>query len=104
MKLRIKESENPELVKKYHKYIGQIISDITLPTEKDEKNNPAKSDYIYDSIARTLIAKTRDTKKFPLIFKENSDYGFRSQPLGTESVWTANQHVSYVDDRRIDNK
>jgi len=82
VKLRINGNTNAELVKKYHIYIAKIMPEITLPSEEDENNNSQKSDNIYDSIVRSLITKTRDIKKYPLIFKENCNYGFRRNLWG----------------------
>ncbi|MFH1614296.1 MAG: hypothetical protein ABIG61_04325 [Planctomycetota bacterium] len=82
LRLRHKNSLNPELVNRYHKNIVQIMPEIQLPTKEEEEKNPQQADNVYDSTIRALIAKTRDTKKFPLIFKENCNYGFRRNLWG----------------------
>ncbi len=41
---------------------------------------------IYRSWTKILISKTRDTKEYPLIFKENINYGFRRNLWGLRSA------------------
>ena len=51
---------------------------------------PAKDKYDIDEKIKLwtkyLISKTRDTKKFNLLFKENISYGFRRNLLGLKSI------------------
>ncbi|MPR37425.1 hypothetical protein [Salmonirosea aquatica] len=46
-------------------------------SESAENTNPAETDEAYESWVRFLISQTRDTAKYPLLFKENMNYGFR---------------------------
>ncbi len=82
VKLRIKGSTNPELVRHYHKNIVRIMPDVILPSVEDEKKNAQQADNVYDSVVRTLIAKTRNAKQYRLIFAENCNYGFRRNLWG----------------------
>jgi len=54
----------------------------TLPTLADEEKNPAAADELYRASAVWLIDQTRDSKKFPLVFKENVAFGFQRNALG----------------------
>lgn len=71
---------------RYYKLLSQKIEGIQIPTEDQEIKNPNCADQVYDSCAKFLISKTRDTKKFNLLFKENISYGFRRNLWGMK-VW-----------------
>lgn len=66
---------------KYHAILTKV-SKINAPSPKDEENNPEKADEVYLSWSDYLRGKTRDTKKYSLLFKENINYGFRRNLLG----------------------
>jgi len=53
-----------------------MIPEVVLPSPEFEKENPEKADQIYETFVRHLIIKTRDKKEYPLVFKENVNYGF----------------------------
>ena len=65
-----------ETKRRYHKKITQLISNFSLPTENEEKDNPEKADERYDSAIEYLIEHTRDKIKYSLVYKENIAYGF----------------------------
>lgn len=66
---------------RYHKKLSSALG-MPMPSVEYELNNKAKADEIYKSATRYLIQYTRDTKKFPLVFKENVAYGFHRNALG----------------------
>lgn len=66
---------------KYHAVMSKI-SKINAPSKEDELQQPTKADEIYLSWSDYLRGKTRDQKKYSLIFKENINYGFRRNILG----------------------
>jgi hypothetical protein len=76
---------DPITKERYHKLLSQKIADIQIPTAAQENNNINHSDQVYDSCAKFLISKTRDTNKFNLLFKENISYGFRRNLWGMKS-------------------
>ena len=47
-----------------------------MPTAEEEKINPKSAADTYEAVTRLLINQRRDTKRFPLIYKENVNYGF----------------------------
>ena len=53
-----------------------------LPTEEEEAQNPAGADQLYEAAVSFLREATRDTSKFPLVFAENVNYGFRRNLWG----------------------
>ena len=61
--------------------MGKLLG-VPFPSAEDEAADPGKADDIYQAAVRLLINKTRDTKKYPLVFKENITYGFCRNLLG----------------------
>lgn len=61
---------------RYHAFLSKQIG-INFPTRDEENSDPEHADSVYQSAVRWLLEKTRDTKQFSLIFKENVAYGFR---------------------------
>lgn len=71
---------------RYHKILTNLIDGLKLPNAEEEVDNPTKADEIYESCSKYLISKTRDTKKFNLLFKELINYGFRRNLWGMKPV------------------
>ena len=57
-----------------------------FPSPVDEIADPRQADEIYRAGTVWLINSTRDTKKFPLVFKENIAYGFTRNMLGLKRI------------------
>ncbi len=53
-----------------------------LPTEAEEIADPESADSRYREVTLALIAVTRDKAEFPLVFAENTNYGFRRNVWG----------------------
>jgi hypothetical protein len=53
-----------------------------LPDADSEREDPPSADLAYEDACRSLRARTRDRKRFKLLFEENVDYGFRRNSLG----------------------
>ena len=66
---------NPVMRERWHKYLAKLLGK-RFPTEQDEVNDRARADDIYNAAIKLLINKTRDTKKFHLVYKENIQYGY----------------------------
>lgn len=47
-----------------------------------ESNNEVVADEVYRAWTKYVIGKTRDTSKYPLMFRENISYGFRRNLWG----------------------
>jgi hypothetical protein len=60
---------------RWHKYLSKLV-DKSFPTSQEETINPTDADQLYEAGVKLLINKTRDTKKYPLVYKENVLYGF----------------------------
>lgn len=67
---------NPIRRSRIHNNLQEMLPDIQLPTPDQEKEYPEQADQIYEACIRHLISRTRDIKKYPLVFKENINYGF----------------------------
>lgn len=70
---------------RYHKILSEKIGNIYIPTKEEEIIDKIKADTIYESCTNYLIAKTRDTEKYNLLFKENISYGFRRNLWGMKN-------------------
>lgn len=71
--------------RKYHK----LLLALSPIEESDIDFENASIDFvsdIYKSWTRFLISKTRDTKQFSLLFKENISYGFRRNLWGLKKI------------------
>ena len=70
---------------RYHERLTRLIP-ISMPTPEEEKSNSDRADAIYDSCGDFLRARSRDKEKFPLVFEENVNYGFRRNLWGMKPV------------------
>ena len=53
-----------------------------VPTREEQEQDPCDADTYYESCTQELIRRTRDTGRFPLVFKGLTEYGFRRNLLG----------------------
>jgi hypothetical protein len=66
--------------------VALLVPDIQFPSEQEEKVNPQAADLVYRRASNWVLDNTRDTKEFPLVFKENINYGFRRNLLGGKGL------------------
>ena len=57
-----------------------------LPNHQEEEACPAWADTKYKEVVGALREATRDTSRFPLVFAENTNYGFRRNLLGLRPI------------------
>ncbi len=89
--LRYRDTPNPVLLARRREKL-QALMGHALPTEDEERADPAAADHAYEAAAAILISRTRPHRKdFPLIFVENCNYGFRRNMLGLRpwGMWLA---------------
>lgn len=79
---------DPVTKQRYHAFLGKHLG-VVFPTEEEESANPAAADSVYQAGTQWLLGKTRDTKKFSLLFKENIAYGFRRNCFGMKWIGLA---------------
>lgn len=73
---------NPVMRARYHAKLAQLVAGIEMPTEGTERLDPQRADHAYEACTRFLINATRDRGRFPLVFEENANYGFRRNLWG----------------------
>ncbi len=74
--LRHRHTSNAILNHRYHAGL-QLITGQPMPTPNDENADPRAADQAYEAAVKYLRNATRDRSEFPLVFKENVNYGFR---------------------------
>ncbi len=73
---------NPVTRLRYHQKLQSLLPAVRIPTAADEAADPVMADAVYEASTKFLIAQTRDRQKFPLVFEENVNYGFRRNLWG----------------------
>ena len=79
--LRVRESPNRITLTHWRSKLEKLTGD-RLPTEVEELEDPVAADQHYESAVHVLRNATYDAKKFPLVFAENVNYGFRRNLWG----------------------
>ncbi|MFV2084990.1 hypothetical protein [Micromonospora sp. LOL_021] len=74
--LRWRSGEAQTVIARRHQLVRKHL-DIELPDKATEIVDPAEADAVYAMATDALRERTRDQKKFPLVFEENITYGFR---------------------------
>ncbi len=68
---------------RYHKKLINIVPNVSnMPTKDQERQDPKAADTIYASCADWLRVNTRSHERFPLVYEENKNYGFRRNVFG----------------------
>lgn len=80
---------------RFHKALSKALGK-KMPTSTAEDADPASADELYRAAAVWLINHTRDSKKFPLVFKENVAFGFHRNALGLRPVGIAVALAGFV--------
>jgi hypothetical protein len=68
--------------KRYHLKMQSLCRVDNFPNPMVEASDPEAADGVYQAWTKYLISKTRDTKKYALLFNENMSYGFRRNLWG----------------------
>lgn len=66
---------------RYHKRLGQL-AETSVPSASEEAAEEGAADRVYTAWSNFLRANTRDSRAFPLLFKENVNYGYRRNVWG----------------------
>lgn len=70
---------------RYHTLLARKLK-TQFPSSEEETASPAEADEIYRAGVKWLLGKTRDKKRFALLFKENVAYGFHRNGYGLRWV------------------
>ena len=85
--LRHSDNELDKYTKqRYREKLVSLVSNFKNVSERAERANPTDADQYYISAINYLRAKTRDSEKYPLILKENMNYGFSRNLLAFKST------------------
>ncbi len=76
---------NVNTKKRYHDKLQALCPVDVRPDPDFENTRPAEADSVYDAWTKFLISKTRDKKKYTLLFIENMNYGFRRNLWGLKT-------------------
>jgi hypothetical protein len=68
--------------RRYHDKLQAICPAGVTPDQTFESNDPNEADEVYSHWCKHLLANTRDTTAFNLLFKENMNYGYRRNLWG----------------------
>lgn len=66
---------------RYHMRLGQLTG-TSVPTSSDETADEGAADRVYTAWSNYLRARTRDSRAYHLLFKENVNYGYRRNVWG----------------------
>lgn len=84
--LRLKDKHIDIITKsRYHQKLQSLCPIPLMPNLNMEETTPNEADEIYKAWTKFLISKTRDTKIFHLLFKDNISYGFRRNLWGLKT-------------------
>jgi hypothetical protein len=73
---------DPVTKSRYHAHLTKSVPGLNVPSQSQEQQRPGMADDMYRSAVKWLLENTRDTAKYPLVLKENAEYGFRRNMLG----------------------
>lgn len=85
---RFLRHSNPEFNQVTRERIHEKLRGLGLhiPSMDEQKRDAQATDIHYESCTEELIRRTRDSARFPLVFKGLTDYGFRRNLLGLKPL------------------
>ncbi len=87
--LRHRHDHLPPLTKERYRELAASRLGIALPSDDEERDDPAKADQTYAAAADALRPLTNDRRAFPFVFKELVAYGFVRNAHGSRWVGLA---------------
>ena len=86
--LRFRSSANRVILARRRSKLERLTG-YSLPSEQQEAADPAGADQHYEAAVSFLLEASRDTSRFPLLFAESINYGFRRNLWGLKPVGVA---------------
>ena len=86
--LRLRDPSNNLTLRRLRAKLEDLVG-YRLPTKQEEKADPDGADREYERAVSFLREATRDRSKFPLVFSENTHYGFRRNLWGLKTYGVA---------------
>lgn len=71
---------------RYHRASEMIVDGLRMPSPEAEDRDPQEADERYRAVTSALLPMTRDRQRFPLLFKELTNYGFWRNMLGVKPI------------------
>lgn len=71
---------------RFHKKLASLVKGAKAPSASQEQTDPTGADLAYSAWSTYLRVNTRDTKKYPLVFRELVNYGFRRNLWGMRKI------------------
>lgn len=71
---------------RYHETLSKLVLGAKAPSADEERFEPGAADEVYTAWSTYLRARTRDKAKYPLLFAENVNYGYRRNIWGLRSL------------------
>lgn len=84
--LRSTSSLDHLTLERYRQFLQARVSGLRFPDVESESADLKHAAAVCESSVKWLREATRDTKKFSLVFAENTNYGFRRNLLGVKPV------------------
>jgi len=84
--LRYRDAPNKVILSRQHQHLRKLLPELEIPTPEEEIASPEAADQVYDACVHFLRERTRDKKRFPLVFEENCNYGFRRNLWGMKPL------------------
>jgi hypothetical protein len=76
---------DPTALARLHEALA-LATGVPTPSKRKEAGSPADADKVYEEYARYLRDSTRDKEKFPRVFDELVNYGFRRNLWGLKPL------------------
>jgi len=76
------------------KTMSNLVKTAKAPSADEEAADPVAADLVYTAWSTYVRINTRDTRKYPLLFQENINYGYRRNVWGLKPVGIAVTSVS----------
>ncbi len=90
VKLRYRDTTiNNHTKVRYHANGQALVPRVSFPTATEETADPVAADSVYEAFGDVLRERTRDTKKYRLVFEELMNYGFRRNLWGWKTLGIA---------------
>ena len=71
---------------RYRRFLGSVVPGLVLASPEDERDAPEQAEARLESANRWLLAQTTDHERFPLLFAENVNYGYRRNLVGMKRI------------------
>ena len=77
---------DPITKERYHKKLAALVKETSVPSPADEMAAPETVENVYRAWSTYVRVNTRDTKKYPLLFKDNVCYGYHRNLWGLRPI------------------